>query len=243
MGISNDTAGATRERDWAWIYVVHRGTPSDGLMIDTSCTADQMSYRLICQVLRGVLRDYAELGEVDSQECRAVAALYTLLLEHPIDRRGRCLSCGRARMVFGCRRQCRIYRVTHYWLHRSTALLVSSLTRELGLTVPPLPITKPEPDQTGPTITGRSEQDDTDESPTIEATQTDPHAPDHQAPVLPSPLSAPGSDVPGTGWPDPDHGGAGDDPDGLWSRRGPSDNPGPGAGPVVLATGGLTWSA
>ncbi len=149
-------------------------------MISTRRTADQTSYRLICRTLRGVLRDHAELGEVDSQEYRAVAALYTLLLEHPIDRRGRCLSCGWTRTVFG-RRQCRIYRVSQYWLHQSTASLVSSLTSELGLTVPPLPITKPRPDRTGLTITGRSERDDTDEFPKIEAAQTGPHAPHHDA--------------------------------------------------------------
>jgi hypothetical protein len=214
--VDTGTPGATRWRDGAWTHFVHRRTRPDLLMTSTNHTANQMSYRLICHMLRGVLRDHAESGEVDSPECRAVAALYTLLLTHPIDRRGRCLSCRRAGMVFRRRRPCRIYRVAHYWLHRSTALLVSSLAGELGLTVAPLPVREPG----------------------IEAAQTDPHTPDHQAPALSSPMPASGSDVPGPSWPDSDHGGAGVPPNRPRSRRGPPDAPSPDPGASVLVTGG-----
>ncbi|MGH3925386.1 MAG: hypothetical protein ACRDTT_21435, partial [Pseudonocardiaceae bacterium] len=40
-------------------------------------------------------------GGVDSIQSRACAALYALLMAHPVDRRGRCRSCRRPGAVLG----------------------------------------------------------------------------------------------------------------------------------------------
>lgn len=150
------------------------------IMIDKSRTAYQMSYRLICQMLRRVLREQRASGGVGSVACRATAVLYALLLSHPVDRRGRCAACGWAGAVFERRRRCRIYRVAHYWLHQPYPALVTSLASELGVSGLP-PVVRPEPDWPSLTVTGRTEQDgtgpdDTEVLPRIEAQLPDPDA-------------------------------------------------------------------
>ncbi|MDQ3762634.1 MAG: hypothetical protein M3460_13500 [Actinomycetota bacterium] len=75
----------------------------------------QTSYALLCQKLRGVLVEKVQAGcgavdGIDSVLRRASAALYMLLMDHPVDRRGRCRSCRRPGAVFGFRRRhCRVH--------------------------------------------------------------------------------------------------------------------------------------
>jgi hypothetical protein len=105
-----------------------------------SLTVDQTSYRLVCDALRGVLRPLVQDGpgaveEVGSILFRASAVLYTLLLDHPIDRQGRCRSCRRSGTVIGLRRRpCRIYLRANYWLLRQPdeAFLFSHLPTTWG---------------------------------------------------------------------------------------------------------------
>jgi len=59
-----------------------------------SLTVNQTTHRLVCEALRGVLRQFTQAGpgaveEIGSVPYRVSAVLYTLLLDHPIDRRGR----------------------------------------------------------------------------------------------------------------------------------------------------------
>ncbi|PZS40818.1 MAG: hypothetical protein DLM62_00855 [Pseudonocardiales bacterium] len=54
---------------------------------------------------------------IDSIRYRAAAVLYTLLLDHPLDRRGRCRCCRRSGALIGPRRRpCRIHLRASYWL-------------------------------------------------------------------------------------------------------------------------------
>lgn len=113
--------------------------------VTSSQTVHQANYRLVCDVLRGVLRQLtqAEPGAVEkigSIWYRASAVLYLLLLEHPIDRWGRCRSCRRCGPIVGLRRRpCRIYLKASYWLLRlpDAALVVSHLADDLGLRTAP----------------------------------------------------------------------------------------------------------
>jgi hypothetical protein len=136
----------------------------------------QTSYDLMCRVLHRVLRDAVQAGPgaaggIGTVEGRAVAALYLLLVDHPIDQRGRCRSCRRLGAVFGLRwRCCRVYVKAALWLRQPEEVLRRLLADELGLAAPTPP--------------------------------TDP---------LPTPAVSP-SPIPPAGRPDPDHGGAGDDP-------------------------------
>lgn len=103
------------------------------------CTGHQ----LICELLRGVLRDAVQAGPgaaggIGSVECQAVATLYLLLMDHPIDPRGRCRSCRRPGRVFGPRwRRCRVHAKAIVWLVQSDeALLLRLLADEPGLATP-----------------------------------------------------------------------------------------------------------
>ncbi|MDQ2791675.1 MAG: hypothetical protein DLM60_14315 [Pseudonocardiales bacterium] len=65
---------------------------------------------------------------------QASATLYVLLLEHPLDRRGRCPSCRPPAAVFGRRRRpCRIHLLTGFYLLYPGDFLLSYLAAELGL--------------------------------------------------------------------------------------------------------------
>ena len=99
----------------------------------------QTSYRLLCEGLRRVLAGAVESGPsaVGTIHSRAVAALYELLLNHPVDRRGRCRSCRRPGAVLGrARRRCRVRMAAAYWLHQPERFLLVHVARELGLPVP-----------------------------------------------------------------------------------------------------------
>ncbi len=196
----------------------------------------RVSHQLICELLRGVLRDAVQAGPgaaggIGSVECQAVTTLYLLLMDHPIDRRGRCRSCRRPGAVFGLRwRRCRVHgKATLFLHHLDEVLLLRFLAHELGLAVP-----------APPAVPGRapaSDQEDTDVLPAVAA---DPPTEPLQTPAVPSPLPPRGPR--GEGRPDRDHGGAGDDPlESPRLRRGPSGNPAPGPGGVFLFAGGMTW--
>lgn len=114
-------------------------------MTSNSLTVNQTSHRLVCDALRGVLRQLTQVGpdaveEIGSILYRVSAVVYTLLLDHPIDRRGRCRSCRRPGTIIGLRRRpCRIYLKASYWLLRQpdAAILLSHLADDLGLTTVP----------------------------------------------------------------------------------------------------------
>ncbi|MGH3933476.1 MAG: hypothetical protein ACRDS1_00590 [Pseudonocardiaceae bacterium] len=90
----------------------------------TGWTVDQTSHRLVCDFLRGILHQATQVGPgavdgVGSTLYQVSAVLYTLLLDHPIDRRGYCRSCRRSGAVIGFRRRpCRIHLRASYWLLR-----------------------------------------------------------------------------------------------------------------------------
>lgn len=96
-------------------------------MTDTGRTVDQTSYRLVCDALRETV--HAGPGATKgggSIRYRASAVLYLLLLDHPIDRRGRCRSCrGPSGMIGLRRRPCRIHlRASDYLLRQPTEALL-----------------------------------------------------------------------------------------------------------------------
>ena len=119
-------------------------------------TINQTRHRLICDTLRASL--LAGPGAVEqSGQPRywAAAVLYLLLLDHPIDRRGRCRSCRRTGELIGLRRRpCRIHLQASYWLlHQpDDALLLAQLADELGAGIAPTRA----PDRVDLTVTARS---------------------------------------------------------------------------------------
>ena len=212
-------------------------------MIGEGPSVHQTTYAGVRKELRAGLLDAADRAGADgfgSVVYKAAAALYALLLEHPVDRLGRCYSCRRPEAVVGRRRRrCRIYPVAQYWLYQpGTALLVSSLAAELGLSNPSL--AGPGLDRPGVTVTGRicakpthrgalTDLDNTEVLPRITSDPDDPPT-TSQTPVVSSPPFLPGG-FPRAGRPDSDHGGAGEGtPTRPWPRRDPSndaDDPGP----------------
>lgn len=196
------------------------------------------SHQLICELLRGILRDAVQAGPgaaggISSVECQAVLTLYMLLMDHPIDRRGRCRSCRRPGAVFGPRwRRCRVHSKATLCLHQpDEALLLRLLAHELGLAAAPPPAT-----DVAPGGAPASDPDDTDVPPAIAA---DPPTEPLHTSAVPFPLTPRG--FRGTGRPDPDHGGAGEHPKSPRLRRGPSEDPSPGPSRSLLSTGGITW--
>ncbi|MGQ0777304.1 MAG: hypothetical protein ACT4NY_23295 [Pseudonocardiales bacterium] len=122
-------------------------------MTNTGPSVYQTSHQLACDMLRKVLVDVVESGSGNhngtcSVTWRACAAMYSLLLDHPVDRRGRCRSCRRPGAVIGgCYRRCRVRIAAGYWLHQpDDNLLLTQLARELATShhqtpavPPPLP--------------------------------------------------------------------------------------------------------
>lgn len=107
-------------------------------MVRRGPSVQQTNHRVMCEVLRGVLREALDPGggdglPVGSVPCRAVATLYMLLLNHPVDRRGRCRSCRRPGAVLGGRwRRCRMHGEAALWLTQPAGFLAAHLTREVG---------------------------------------------------------------------------------------------------------------
>jgi hypothetical protein len=99
----------------------------------TGRTVDQTSHRLVREALRETVRAGPGAGErVGSIRYRASAVLYLLLLDHPIDERGRCRSCPD--VTIGLRsRPCHIHvRASDWLLHHPDEALLSHLARECG---------------------------------------------------------------------------------------------------------------
>lgn len=96
----------------------------------------QTSYDLLRESLRddpvaAVESGNGSLGH-ESVHFRASAALYALLGDHPIDRRGRCRCCYGPRALLARRRRfCRVYLVARYYLHQPDDLLLDNLARAL----------------------------------------------------------------------------------------------------------------
>jgi hypothetical protein len=159
----------------------------------------------MCRVLRealaeGVRAGRGAAGGIGSIQFRACAAVYWLLLDHPVDRRGRCRSCRRHGALVGARwRRCRVSGTASLWLEQLDELLLPRLLpHELSLGA-----------VAAPAAPGRAparDPEDTDVLPAIAA-----EAPTQlsQTPVVPPP---PAQGFPRAGRPDPDHGGTGDDP-------------------------------
>jgi hypothetical protein len=145
--------------------------------------------------LRAVLRRFL-VAEVQSSRdalgcgqvgCGAGAALDSLLAVHPVDRRGRCRSCRRRRLLG--RGVCLVYVKAHYWLRQPTDRIQTHLATELGVDVPAPPgVVDPEATEVLPRV-----------------------ADDPPADSLPTP-AVPSAPIPPAEQSDPGHGGAGDDP-------------------------------
>lgn len=108
-----------------------------------SPSTPQTSHDRLLEALRGVLLAMVQPGPgaqegIDSILHRAGATLYSLLVDHPVDRWGRCRSCRRPGAVLGLRRRpCRVRGKAEMWLHLTGELLQSFLASELGLTPEP----------------------------------------------------------------------------------------------------------
>jgi hypothetical protein len=105
-------------------------------------SVQQISHRLMCDALRETLRHAVQAGPsaaegINSISCRASAVLYSLLLDHRIDRHGHCRSCRPRRHEDALRgtRGCRIHRTAGYWLlfQPDKTILLTHLACELGL--------------------------------------------------------------------------------------------------------------
>lgn len=96
----------------------------------------QTSHDPLCQMLRKVLVDGAQAGRgaaggIGSIPLRACAALYELLLEHPIDQWDRCRSCRRPGSVLGSRwRPCEVHAKATLFLRRLDEVLLLDLLAE-----------------------------------------------------------------------------------------------------------------
>ncbi|MBV8542956.1 MAG: hypothetical protein JO268_20890 [Pseudonocardiales bacterium] len=115
----------------------------------------QTSRNPLCQVLCEVLVDGVRAGRgaaggIGSVPFRACAALYGLLLDHPVDEWGRCRSCRRPGSVFGSRwRHCQVHGKATLCLRQlDEVLLLSLLASEWELAVAPPP-EAPGPDRAG----------------------------------------------------------------------------------------------
>jgi hypothetical protein len=212
---------------------------------------DEISYLLLCQRLRGVLVDAVQAdrcaeGGLDSIPHRASAALYSLLADHAVDRRGRCRSCRRPGSLLGLpRRHCRVRGAADMWLRLPAELLESFLASTLGL----IPDSAAEAGRTlAATV---SERGAIDALAATEPSQPLTRPPAHSGFACPSterrtqtpavPPLLPPHRFPRAGRSDPTHGGAGVHPDaGLRSRRVPPTNPPRDSGSSLVFTGGIT---
>lgn len=204
-------------------------------MVGGGRSVHQTSYELACEMLAGALRSAVRDSAVDrsmigSVHCRAAAALYVLLVGHPVDRRGRCRSCRRPGAVFGwVRRRCQVHNEARAWLHQPADFVDSRLARELEIPVPARSI---DPDITQPVSQAL---------PGLYELPTDP-----QSPAVSLCAFLPGG-FPGARQSVPDHGETRARPEPLWSRRDLSDEHSPhraarspgraAAGPAALVLG------
>ncbi len=105
-----------------------------------SPSVHQTSYDRLRGMLRGTVRAAVGSGPGDcSIECRASAALDSLLAAHPVDGQGRCWSCRGPGWLGRRPRVCVVFRKVHYWLRQPTERVRADLAAELGvdLAAPP----------------------------------------------------------------------------------------------------------
>ena len=105
-------------------------------------------HQTIRQLLREALRDAllaaAESGRngggggggIGSVPGRACAALYALLRDHEIDRRGRCRYCRGGGAVVARRRTCRVFVTARFYLLQPEYVLVRHLAGETRTGLP-----------------------------------------------------------------------------------------------------------
>lgn len=106
-------------------------------MTDRGLSGYQTSYQHLCAMLRELLTEAVQAGQraaggLGSVPGRAVATLYLILLQHPVDRYGRC----RPGAILGGRwRRCRVHGEARFWLHQPVDFLRAQLAHELDLHV------------------------------------------------------------------------------------------------------------
>ena len=133
----------------------------------------QTSYELLREALRTALAAAVESGcdggGIGSTPCRTIAALYALLGDHQVDRRGRCRCCRGLRALPGRRsRICRVLVAARFYLYQPEDMLLRLVASELHQHATP-PLTaeaEPEPDRVPGAIFG--DPDPTDVLPRID---------------------------------------------------------------------------
>ncbi len=128
-----------------------------------SSNVHQTSYELLRETLRDALVTAAGSGRggIGCTTCRASAALYALLGEHSVDRRGRCRCC-RGPRVLRRRRVCRVLVAARFYLYQSEDMLLRLLASELAqhVTPPPAADTTLELDRASGAVLGNSDATD-----------------------------------------------------------------------------------
>ena len=130
------------------------------------------SHELLRETLRDALTAAVESGcddgGIGSTPCRTISALYALLGDHQVDRRGRCRCCRGLRALPGRRgRICRVLVAARFYLYQPEDMLLRLLASELHQHATP-PFTaeaEPEPDRAPGAIFG--DPDPTDVLPRI----------------------------------------------------------------------------
>ena len=137
-----------------------------------SWNVHQTSHELLREALRAGFAAAVGSGRGDggigSTQCRASAALYALLGDHSVDRRGRCRSCRGLRALLGRRgRDCRVLVAARFYLYQPEDMLLRLLANELDqpATPPPSADAAPDPGRTPGAVLG--DPDATDVLPRI----------------------------------------------------------------------------
>ena len=136
-----------------------------------SSNVHQTSYELLRETLHRALTAAVGSGcdgGIGSTPCRGIAALYALLGDHQVDRRGRCRCCRGLRALPGRRhRVCRVLIAARFYLYQPEDMLLRLLASELHqhATPPPTAEAAPEPDRAPGAILG--DPDATDVLPRI----------------------------------------------------------------------------
>lgn len=126
----------------------------------------QTSYELLRDTLRAGLAAAAGSGREDgigSTPCRTIAALYALLGDHQVDRRGHCRRCRGLRALPGRRHQiCRVLVAARFYLCQPENMLLRLLASELHQHAMPRLIaeTALEPDRAPGALLGDSDATD-----------------------------------------------------------------------------------
>lgn len=95
----------------------------------------EAKHKVLREALRGVVLAAVDSGNgadgIGSIQSRASSALYALLCDHEIDRRGRCRCCRGRGAVVARRRTCRVFVAACFYLHQPDHVLLSHLASEL----------------------------------------------------------------------------------------------------------------